>query len=185
MRLIISTALCIFMFVIWADYRVNRTLYTYHTDTITIPDHPLTVIESRIRDNIELLNYPISDQRKEWFVLEIAWASYVHAVPDDILLALIATESSFNINAVSHAGAIGPAQVLPSYWNHLHYNIHNPSENILAGAYILKEYKEKCGTWKCALMSYNIGITNFRKGKNKPAALRYYTKIKKKLKLLT
>lgn len=45
----------------------------------------------------------------------------------------------------SHAGAIGFMQVVPKYWGHLGYNLHDPRENIMAGAHVLDYYLGQAG----------------------------------------
>lgn len=80
-----------------------------------------------------------------------------HGVPQDLFLRLVYQESRFNPNAVSHAGAIGLAQLMPSTAKDLRVNPNVPHENLEGGArYLMIQYKE-FGTWRLALAAYNAG----------------------------
>jgi hypothetical protein len=142
--------------------------------------HPLTISEHFLYNEL-VTKYQMEPEEAEWWSKEIAWAALQKKVPDSHLLALIAVESSFNKSAISSVGAIGPAQVIPEYWNSLGYDLNNPSENIMAGAEILYLYKEECGSWRCALAAYNVGITNYTLGKQVGAQQRYLAKIQNQL----
>lgn len=101
------------------------------------------------------------------------------------LLAIAGIESSFNQNAVSqlkHDPAVGLTQIRPKVWN-----IHPKELSTIDGqfkhtAHILKTYHEKTGNIEDAIKSYNVGITNFRRGKQQGAAHRYITKFNNELK---
>lgn len=82
----------------------------------------------------------------------------------EIILAVIATESSFRQYAVSKAGAEGLTQVLPQYakydWDRFH-----PAINIANGVDNLKEqYRLANNNLQKAIMLYNVGYTNFKRG---------------------
>lgn len=75
-------------------------------------------------------------------------------------------ESGNNPNLVSPKGAVGPAQILPETAKNPGYGIHpidDPTDPIQAKQYA-KEYittmKNKFGSTKLALMSYNWGAGN-------------------------
>ena len=93
----------------------------------------------------------------------------------ELLASLVLTESSFRKNAVSHVGAIGPAQVRPDYWSGFcgSNNLHEPAENIYCGAQVLSHLQERCGDEVCAVKAYNVGIHS---GEH-DAAARYASKI--------
>lgn len=88
-------------------------------------------------------------------------ASNKYGVDPNLILAVIQTESYFNSNCTSKAGAVGLMQIMPSNFNHLGikdgYNI---EENINGGTKLLKEYIDKYnGDIEMALMAYNGGPT--------------------------
>jgi hypothetical protein len=101
------------------------------------------------------------------------------------LLTIAGIESSFNEKAKSqlkHDPAIGATQIRPKVWN-----IHPSELSTLDGqfkhtAHILKTYHTKTGSIDAAIKSYNVGITNFNRGKQQGAAHRYFTKFNTELK---
>ncbi|QCF28115.1 lytic transglycosylase domain-containing protein [Hydrocarboniclastica marina] len=104
-------------------------------------------------------------------------ASATFNIPWQILSSMVGTESSFDPKARSIVGAIGPLQVRPEIWGELNYDLKNPRDNILAGAFILQSYKARCGGWECAMAAYNVGITNFTLKKKLAAQQKYLNKI--------
>lgn len=85
---------------------------------------------------------------------EIALAN---GVPEDLFLRLLQQESGFNPGAVSGAGAIGLAQLMPGTADYLGVNPYNPIQNLEGGARYLKEQFNKFGSWTKALAAYNAG----------------------------
>lgn len=115
----------------------------------------------------------------------VAYASVIEDVPIEILVSIIKVESEFDSKAKSKHGAIGYAQVKPSAWkNEIPYNVNNKQGNILAGAYVLKRYYLETGNWSDAVKAYNIGITNFNRGKMKKSASIYHEKVYTEMKLI-
>ena len=93
-------------------------------------------------------------------------------VPEDVIYATIKTESSFDPEAVSSAGARGLMQILPSTFEWLtgyeHLNegltpnmLYDPEINIRYGTYYLKYLYTKFGyNWDTACAAYNGGEGN-------------------------
>lgn len=108
-------------------------------------------------------------------------ASQTFNIRWQILSSMIGAESSFNPDARSFAGAIGPLQVRPQIWGYLDYDLTNTRQNVMAGAYILQGYKARCGNWDCAIAAYNVGITNFTQNKKRNAQQRYMAKVSNKM----
>jgi len=102
-------------------------------------------------------------------------ASKRQGLEPELIASLVLTESSFRKNVISHAGAIGPAQVRPEYWSGFcgSSNLTDPEENIYCGAQVLSHLMERCGDDTCALQAYNVGIHSTRV----QAARRYVTKV--------
>lgn len=80
-----------------------------------------------------------------------------HGVPQDLFLRLVYQESRFNQNAISHAGAIGLAQLMPDTAKELRVDPNKPHENLEGGARYLKMQYKEFGTWRLALAAYNAG----------------------------
>lgn len=84
-------------------------------------------------------------------------AAQRHGVPEDLFLRLIQQESGWNPGAVSHKGATGLAQLMPTTARKLGVDIHNPMQNLDGGARYLRMMYDKFGSWRLALAAYNAG----------------------------
>lgn len=95
------------------------------------------------------------------------------------LFALIRSESFFNKNAQSWAGALGLCQILDTTAQDIarklkitDYNILNPEINIQFGSFYLNELTKRLnGSQLLALFSYNAGITKVRRWANQHTGL--------------
>lgn len=87
------------------------------------------------------------------------------------IFALIRSESFFDPDVISHAGAIGLTQLMDftgeDIARKLHkeeYSLTNPEDNIEFGTYYLSEMKRRCDdSILQAFFSYNAGITRVRR----------------------
>jgi soluble lytic murein transglycosylase-like protein len=80
-----------------------------------------------------------------------------HGVPEQLFLRLVQQESGWKPRVVSHAGAIGLAQLMPGTARYLGVNPRNPSQNLDGGAKYLREQYDEFGSWRLALAAYNAG----------------------------
>ncbi len=91
------------------------------------------------------------------------WASAIESaaaaagVDPTLLGALVEAESGFDQSAVSHAGALGLAQLMPATARGLGVNPADPMQNLLGGARYLKEQLDRFGSIELALAAYNAG----------------------------
>ena len=76
-----------------------------------------------------------------------------------LFAALVWSESGFNPNAVSHAGAIGLAQLMPGTAAMLGVDPWNPEQNLDGGSRYLKMRIDQFGSIELGLAAYNAGAT--------------------------
>lgn len=80
-----------------------------------------------------------------------------HGIPEDLFLRLVTQESGWNPNAISRAGAIGLAQLMPDTARDLGVDPDVPSQNLDGGARYLAAQYRSFGSWRLALAAYNAG----------------------------
>ncbi|MGL4454037.1 MAG: lytic transglycosylase domain-containing protein [Sarcina sp.] len=101
-------------------------------------------------------------------------ASKKYGVQEGLIRAIIKTESNFNANVISHAGAQGVMQIMPANFKMLGITDgHNIEQNINGGVKLLRQYLDKFdGDVQMALMAYNGGPgTMQRRGVKSPSDL--------------
>jgi Soluble lytic murein transglycosylase and related regulatory proteins (some contain LysM/invasin domains) len=102
------------------------------------------------------------------FRTDFELASDKSGVPLSLLAAVAQEESNFEPNAVSHAGALGLLQVLPSTARELEINLNTPGANVLAGARDLRRMLDHFASPELALAAYNAGPTAVDKAGGPP-----------------
>lgn len=95
--------------------------------------------------------------RKSRYERDALAAARKHNVPPKLFLSLVHHESSWRPNAVSSAGAIGLAQLMPGTAEGLGVDPWNPRQNLDGGARYLSQQFRRFGNWKDALRAYNVG----------------------------
>ena len=91
-------------------------------------------------------------------------------VPEELIWAVIKTESGFDSSAVSSAGAVGLMQLTESTFNEISTQRlkeglaagmrYDPDTNIRYGTYYLSYLYQRYGNWDAALAAYNGGLGN-------------------------
>lgn len=98
---------------------------------------------------------------------EIINACEIFDVDEALVFSVINVESRFDQNAVSHRGAVGLMQIMPSTAEWLagelnidQYDLKKPEDNIIFGVYYLSELCQRFEKLETALAAYNAGPTN-------------------------
>jgi len=112
------------------------------------------------------------------FYIDTIGRSY--GIPQDIWRGLIATESSYNPNAVSHMGAIGLTQLMPGTARELGVDPYDPFQNLDGGARYLSQQYERFGDWDLALAAYNTGPGTVQRHGVTSAGRKYIDTVKAK-----
>lgn len=117
---------------------------------------------SNASNNVEITNSNLT--QKEQIEDAVKKASKKYGIDANLIKAVIKTESNFNPNVVSRAGAKGLMQIMPSNFKNL--GISNPFDiyqNVDGGTKLLKQYIDKYnGDIQMALMAYNGGPTRMK-----------------------
>ena len=87
----------------------------------------------------------------------IEQAALRHGVEPELLAGLVWAESGFQPDAISHAGAIGLAQLMPATAAGLGVDPHDPQQNLDGGARFLRAMLDQFGSNELALAAYNAG----------------------------
>lgn len=108
----------------------------------------------------------------------VARASNRHALPPELLLAVIGAESSFRHGAVSHKGAVGLMQLMPGTAEEVAFQmeipwtgeilLEDPEANISMGAFYLRFLLDSFGDLDRALAGYNRGPNGLPAGGRLP-----------------
>lgn len=126
-----------------------------------------------VKVKMQEINYP----RKYSEYVEKAAQDY--DLDEALIYAVIRTESKFNPNAKSKAGAYGIMQIMPSSFEWLQKkrgcegqytaeDLFNPEICIDYGSYMIKYFYDLYGNEKCAVAAYNAGfvVGNWLKDSN-------------------
>jgi hypothetical protein len=94
---------------------------------------------------------------------EAARIAEQEGIDPDLFLRLVQQESSFRPSAVSPAGAIGLAQLMPGTARDLGVDPSDPIQNLTGGARYLRQQMDTFQDPQLALAAYNAGPGNVRK----------------------
>ena len=90
-------------------------------------------------------------------------AGAAHGIPPSILAAVAKTESAFDPNAVSHAGATGLMQFMPATAEEMGVDPLDPASAIDGAARYLSQNLRRFGSMELALAAYNAGPGNVQR----------------------
>jgi len=86
-----------------------------------------------------------------------------YGLPDGLLSAVAKTESSYDPNAVSPAGARGLMQIMPGTARELGVDPTDPAQAVDGAARLLSKHLDRFGSLPLALAAYNAGPGNVSK----------------------
>lgn len=111
--------------------------------------------------------YRVGEDKAVAIVAEVAYFSEKYQLAPELVLAIIAVESSYRVQAVSHAGARGLMQIMPRAHPEKIRDIggiqalFHPKRNIATGCRILLEYLDRSeGDLNEALLRYNGSLSD-------------------------
>ena len=84
-------------------------------------------------------------------------AARQHGIPPRLFERLVTVESNWKPRAVSRAGAIGLAQLMPDTARGLGVDPWDPRQNLEGGARYLSQQYRRFRDWRLALAAYNAG----------------------------
>lgn len=122
-------------------------------------------------------------------------AGQIHGLPPGLMAAIVKAESAGNPSAISRAGAIGLAQLMPATAKQMGVNPWNSWENVYGGAKYLAQLLRRFGRLDFAIAAYNAGpsriysyagIPPFRETQTYvKRVLRYYRKSNRRIHKIT
>lgn len=114
----------------------------------------------------------VTTQSKYSLIIDIKSSEYDY--DPNLINAIISIESNYNLSTVGAAGEIGLMQIKPSTAKYVckEYGIeyhdgmlYDPIVNITIGLNYLSLLEDNLGSLNAAIISYNMGITRYKKNK--------------------
>jgi soluble lytic murein transglycosylase-like protein len=129
---------------------------------------------------VQWFNPRLSGVDAQRLAQSIIYYSVNHGLDPRLIMAVIAVESNFNINAVSSKGALGLGQLMPGTASGLGVDPYSPDQNLEGATRLLRGHLSRFGanntnvqppTWdqiRLALACYNAGSGAVRKYQGVP-----------------
>ncbi len=140
------------------------TIGLIFTGCTTLGPHSGTVVErsNKLAHGLQRA-YSVSPNVANRISPMIIQSADRYNVPPLLIAATIRQESNYNSYARSSGGAVGLAQIIPSYWQQsCPGDLLDEYTNIQCSAYILERYNSMAGSWFKASAYYNVGPTGYK-----------------------
>ncbi|WP_027728245.1 flagellar assembly lytic transglycosylase [Treponema sp. C6A8] len=137
----------------------------YYVQSIRIASRAALLSERDLSSEEMKLLYP------QGFSTSVENWCQTYNVEPAVMYALIRSESFFDLDIKSHAGAVGLTQLMPATANDIsrrvkkaEYDLNEPDTNIQFGTYYFSELFRRCdNSYLLSFFSYNAGITKVRR----------------------
>lgn len=148
LKKVVQSAICLIISMNLCTYPVKAEKKDY--------DQHYKIIYQRIFPRVE--NYELAS----WLTENIIYYSSYYSIDPLLTTALLEQESNFNLHAISEAGAVGVAQIMPSTADGIGIDVYDPTQNLIGGIYYFALQMAKfsqSGEWQTtyALAAYNAG----------------------------
>ncbi len=144
------------------------------------------ILKSRKELRKPRVDYQNMETNRQRFALAIADVARSHDMPEGLIHAVIATESAYDPDAVSRAGAVGLMQLMPETAKRYGVtNLRDPAANLSGGTRYLKDLLEHFDNdLELALAGYNAGENAVEKyGNQVPPFVETQSYVRKVIKL--
>lgn len=150
-----------------------------------------TNIELAVLNVLDSHRLRVSPERRQAVARKIIEVGDRYDLEPELILAIIFTESSFNIEAESHVGAMGLMQLMPATASQLAAELEmewregkiltDPEVNILLGSFYLRKLIHRFEDLDTALAAYNVGPNRLRglMARNGRVPRRYASKVQR------
>ena len=129
-------------------------------------------VELAVLDVLDSHRLRVSPQRRQAIARTIIDVSHRYDLEPELILGVIFTESSFDIEAESSMGAVGLMQLMPATASQLADELQmewrggdlltDPEANILLGSFYLRKLIHQFDDLDTALAAYNVGPNRLR-----------------------
>jgi soluble lytic murein transglycosylase-like protein len=131
-----------------------------------------TVCEASIRRLARAGNPDLFAGQVEWLVRAVVFAAWLYRLDPLLLAAVVHVESGWNHAAVSRAGALGLAQLMPSTARGIGVDPRHPLHNLIGAARLLRghldAFRWASDPLRAALSAYNAGGGATRRAGGRP-----------------